>query len=162
MERQNIMTMDLTDYSKQQAVPAPRSSECLNCVERGRILVVDDDASIRVALRAVLENAGYDVAVAQNGLHALLQVGLAAEKPSVVILDLAMPGLDGLEVMEAFDRLTWSVKPAVIVLTANGSKANSTRAAALGASAVLAKPIAPAQLLEVVKQSLASRHECIS
>jgi CheY-like chemotaxis protein len=121
------------------------------------VLVVDDDADIRIALRAVLETAGYDVSAARDGTHALLQLGLGGETPSLIILDLAMPGLDGVELMEALGAFKTTDKPQVIVYSAYLSDANSTRATELGARAVLSKPLLPAQLLEVVQGCLENR-----
>ena len=64
-----------------------------------RILLVDDEPSIRVVLGAILEEAGYVVDVAEDGLHALRQIEAAV--PDLVITDLRMPNMNGFELLEA-------------------------------------------------------------
>lgn len=64
-----------------------------------RILLVDDEPSIRVVLGAVLEDAGYVVDTAEDGLHALRQIDTAV--PDLVITDLRMPNMNGFELLEA-------------------------------------------------------------
>lgn len=82
----------------------------------GPILVVDDDPSIREMLVLILETRGFDVRQAADGMKALERA--RAEPPSLILLDLMMPGMDGFEVLEAMRRHEkWSDIP-VIVITA--------------------------------------------
>lgn len=110
---------------------------------RPRALVVDDDPDLRDGLADYLENHGFEPLRAGNGLEALLSV--KRQRPAVVVLDLMMPrlgGLDALKRIRAFD-------PAIVVVitTGNPDVELHDRALALGARAVLTKPFALAALL---------------
>lgn len=108
-----------------------------------RVLVVDDDLDVREVLAEYLGMHGFEVLQATNGLEALLQV--KRMRPSGVVLDLQMPRLGGFEALKrirAFDRTI-----AVVVVTAEVDVDVHQQAQALGAAAVLIKPLAPADLL---------------
>jgi CheY-like chemotaxis protein len=115
------------------------------------VLVVDDDPLIRVALRAVLEDAGFTVVEAEHGVDALLQLSSGALMPSLIVLDLAMPGLDGTELLEALDEIPIAQRPPVVVLTAYLPMTTTVRTGAHGVRAVLSKPIRPDRFLKVVR-----------
>ncbi len=102
-----------------------------------RILLADDDPDSLEGLRALLEAWGYEVEIARDGQAALDQVPVV--RPSVVITDVIMPRMTGLELLEAIrrDRPTLPV----IVMTAHGSVEARRHAAAMGAVAYLPKPI---------------------
>jgi DNA-binding NtrC family response regulator len=100
-------------------------------------LVVDDDAAVRAMLVEYLTVSGFDVREAENGLEALLHV--KRERPRVILLDLHMPRLNGLDVVQrirAFDRTT-----RVVVVTGDQDRGVHDRAMRLGASCVLTKPL---------------------
>ena len=80
------------------------------------ILVVEDDASTRDLLRAVLSKDGWTVQTAENGRIALEQIGEV--RPGLVLLDLMMPEMDGFTFIEEFRRLPWASEVPVVVLTA--------------------------------------------
>lgn len=115
-----------------------------------RILVIDDEAYARQLIRALLERAGYEVVVASSandGLKLLREI-----HPSLVTLDLMMPGRDGLDLLAEKQR-----DPAIrdipsLVLSAVGLNAELERAVALGARVTLSKPFSQSQLLEAVRQ----------
>jgi DNA-binding response OmpR family regulator len=113
------------------------------------VLVVDDDEMIRRLVRAVLEADEFEVAEARDGETALR---LASEtKPSVVVLDIMMPGLDGVEVCRRLDHS--EVK--VIVLTAKDDPRLEDECRAVGADAFLTKPFSSIELLDLVAELLA-------
>lgn len=114
-----------------------------------RILVVDDEPQIRRALRTALTGHGYDVTVAENGEQALIQ--LASQAPEILVLDLVMPGLDGLEVLR--QTRTWSAIP-VIVLTARGQERDKVLALDGGADDYVTKPFGMEELLARVRALL--------
>ena len=109
-----------------------------------RLLIVDDDANIRTSVRLCLEAAGYVVEQAVNGGDALQQ--MHASPPDVVLLDLAMPVLDGMTVLAEIRGLLPHQSPRAIVMTAHGSVRTAIQAVRLGASDFLEKPFTPDEL----------------
>ena len=85
-----------------------------------RILIVDDDAEIRMLVRNVLERAGYEVATARDGVQAIDL--LAKSDYDVVLLDVMMPGVNGLEVVESLRRDNSPVLAHTYLLTASLSR----------------------------------------
>ena len=107
-----------------------------------RILLADDDPDSLEGLRALLEAWGYEVEIARDGRAALDQVPVV--RPSVVITDVIMPRMTGLELLEAIRRDQPTMP--VIVMTAHGNVETRRHAAAMGAAAYLPKPIDTARL----------------
>ena len=114
-----------------------------------RVLVVDDEAQIRRALRTALSGHGYRVDVAEDGEAALSE--LASHVPDVLLLDLVMPGVDGFEVLR--QTRAWSKMP-IIVLSARGGERDKVRALDLGADDYLTKPFSMQELLARVRAVL--------
>jgi two-component system response regulator MprA len=108
-----------------------------------RVLVVDDEPAVRSALQRALRLEGYDVELAANGSEALLRAGSAA--PDVVVLDVLMPELDGLEVARRL-RATGSRTP-ILMLTARDGVADRVGGLDSGADDYLVKPFALEELL---------------
>jgi len=108
-----------------------------------RILVVDDEPAVRASLARVLDQAGYQVSVAADGRDALHQVAL--EPPDAVVLDVVMPGLDGIEVTRTL-RLGRDRTP-VLLLTARAEVSDRVRGLDAGADDYLTKPFALDELL---------------
>jgi DNA-binding response OmpR family regulator len=114
------------------------------------ILVVDDESNIRLMLRTSLESEGYAVTEAADGREALDEIHRST--PDLVVLDLNMPRLDGMAVLEQMKHD--GPKPRVIVLTAFGSIATAVKATRLGALDFLEKPVTPSVLREAVRSVL--------
>jgi len=116
---------------------------------RARILVADDEPRIRLALRSCLEAEGYTIDEASDGVQALD----AIEKilPDLMLLDLAMPNMDGMRTLKQLQYVPDQLKPRVIVLTAWGSEPAMLKAIGLGADLYLEKPIDPQTLRQAVK-----------
>jgi two-component system KDP operon response regulator KdpE len=111
-------------------------------MDGNRVLVVDDEPQIRRALRVGLVSQGYEVLLAASGEEAL---DLAASaSPDVVILDLMLPDLDGLEVCKRLRE--WSDAP-IIILSAHGQERTKVQALDLGADDYLTKPFGIDELL---------------
>ncbi len=114
------------------------------------ILIVDDEPNVRLMLRTALESAGYRVLEAPDGLGALAQ--LRANPCDLILLDLRMPKLDGMETLSRL-REGRDTTP-VVMLTAHGSIPDAVAAMKLGAIDFLTKPITPAELRSVVADVL--------
>jgi DNA-binding response OmpR family regulator len=108
------------------------------------ILVVDDEANIRTTVRLCLEGAGYVVRQASNGSEAMQQ--LERDVPDLMLLDLAMPVMDGMFVLAEMHNLWTRYPTRVIVVTAHGSVKTAIQAIRLGASDFLEKPFSPDDL----------------
>jgi len=121
---------------------------------RPKIMIVDDDPELRMALRVRLRANHYDTVNACDGYSA---IALARrEQPDLIILDLGLPAGDGYAVLQRLqdsDAL-WHIP--VIVLTARDPDINEDRCLAAGAAAFLQKPANNTQLLEVIRASLQS------
>jgi len=114
-----------------------------------RILVIDDEEQIRRALKSVLSARKYQVLLAQQGQEGL---ELAAEHtPDLIILDLAMPGMTGLEVCQ--ELRTWFDGP-ILILSVHGTEADKIAALDLGADDYLTKPFPTGELLARIRALL--------
>jgi two-component system response regulator ResD len=111
---------------------------------RGSVLVVDDEPTIAEVVARYLERAGYSTRIAGDGAQALQLV--ADERPDLVVLDLMLPGIDGLEVMR---RLRQGDRPRIgmILLTAKGEESDRVIGLRLGADDYVVKPFSPAELV---------------
>jgi two-component system KDP operon response regulator KdpE len=116
-----------------------------------RVLVVDDEAEVRTAVRRGLELMGYEIEVASDGLEGVSKV--EAWRPDVVLLDLAMPRMGGLSAIENIR--TWSKVP-IIVLSVMGEEADKVRALETGADDYLTKPFGLQELHARIR--VAMRH----
>jgi DNA-binding response OmpR family regulator len=121
-------------------------------MQPARILIVDDDPNTRTNLRLCLETAGYLVEQAQHGADALELIHHA--RPDVVLLDLAMPVMDGMTVLAEIRSLFPKQPPRIIVITAHGSVKTAIQAVRLGANDFLEKPFTPDELRQSVSSVL--------
>jgi two-component system chemotaxis response regulator CheY len=115
-----------------------------------KILLVDDSAMARRGSRQILESAGYLVAEAEDGLVALERYFL--EKPDLVLLDLVMKGMNGLDVLTKLTEMDGQAR--VIVLSADVQDSSRLLAETAGAAAFLNKPIDRSVLLDAVARTL--------
>ncbi len=114
-----------------------------------RILVVEDDMEIARTLRDYLEVAGFDVTAVGDGTAALASA--RGDKPDLIVLDLGLPGLDGLDVARELRRT--SIVP-IVMLTARGEEADRIVGLELGADDYLVKPFSPKELVARVRAVL--------
>jgi len=103
-----------------------------------KVLLVDDEDSLRKVMRDLLERDGYDVTEARDGVQALDQVDRVG--PDIIVLDLNLPGLDGYGVLSHLRSRPATANIPVIVLTAKGDEDNEVRVFELGADDFLTKP----------------------
>ena len=115
-----------------------------------KILLVDDSGLARRGVRQMLESAGYVVAEAEDGLVALERYFL--EKPDLVLLDLVMKGMNGLDVLKKLTEMDGRVR--VIVVSADVQDSSRELAVAGGAAGFLTKPVDRALLLSTVASML--------
>ena len=111
---------------------------------RGSVLVVDDEPTIAEVVSRYLERAGYETHIAADGNGAI--DAAAAHRPDLVVLDLMLPGIDGLEVMRRL-REHDRARPPVILLTAKGEESDRVIGLRLGADDYVVKPFSPAELV---------------
>jgi two-component system, OmpR family, response regulator ResD len=111
---------------------------------RGSVLVVDDEPTIAEVVARYLERAGYRTRVAGEG-HQAIDLA-ASQRPDLVVLDLMLPGIDGLEVMRRLREQNRS-RIAVILLTAKGEESDRVIGLRLGADDYVVKPFSPAELV---------------
>jgi DNA-binding response OmpR family regulator len=114
-----------------------------------RVLVIEDEPGIARLIRDYLDQAGFAVRVAGDGVTALQQA--SAESPDLVVLDLGLPGMDGLDVMRELRR---SSRVPVIVVTARGDETDRIVGLEVGADDYVVKPFSPKELVARVRAVL--------
>jgi two-component system, OmpR family, alkaline phosphatase synthesis response regulator PhoP len=120
--------------------------------ERRKVLVIEDERDIRELVRVNLEAEGFAVLEADNG-----ELGLALvkrERPAVVILDLMLPGLGGLEVCRRIRREEHTARMPVVMLTARSAESDKVVGLEIGADDYVTKPFSPRELAARVKALL--------
>jgi DNA-binding response OmpR family regulator len=122
-----------------------------------RILIVDDEPSIRETLAEVLSSQGREILTASSGEEALAL--LQKETYDLVLLDLVMPGLSGLQVMEKAQKIAPST--IVIMLTAHGTLSSAIEAMRQGAHDYLLKPASAPKIMASVEEGLRRRRETL-
>ncbi len=115
-----------------------------------KILLIEDDREISTTLTGVLRGAGYEVVTAANGIEG--QRLIVSETPALVITDMMMPKMGGFPVLDFINTL--SVKPAVIMITANEGGRHKAYAEMLGVVEYLRKPFPMESLLDAVQRAL--------
>lgn len=128
---------------------------------KAHLLVVDDDPRITELLRRILAYEGYSVAIAASGQDALSRT--LEHPPDLIVLDILLPGLDGLEVARRLREAGDTVP--ILMLTARDAVENRVEGLTVGADDYLVKPFAPEELVARVKallrRSQAERHEVL-
>jgi DNA-binding response OmpR family regulator len=114
------------------------------------VLVADDDEDILLLVTTRLQRDGFEVLAATNGVDAL---ALAEQhKPRVAVLDVGMPGLDGIEVLTAIRAAEELTETRVLLLTAKAQESDVRRGYDSGADAYVKKPFSPAELAGRVRE----------
>lgn len=116
------------------------------------ILLVDDNEDLRLLLQATLEDENYEMLEAQNGQEALARA--RESQPSLIVMDWMMPGMSGLDVLRALRKDPETRSIPVILLTARSQEEDRQAAHEAGASAFLAKPFSPLELVHKVESFL--------
>jgi len=120
-----------------------------------RLLVVDDEPGIRQSLSGVLEDEGYHVESAESGEACLAAVPGGGFE--LVLLDIWLPGMDGMDVLSRIQEMPFGERPLVVVISGHGSIEAAVKATKLGAFDFLEKPLSVGKVLVVVKNALDHR-----
>ncbi|HTY07570.1 MAG TPA: response regulator [Candidatus Edwardsbacteria bacterium] len=114
-----------------------------------KIMVVDDEPYIARVIKFKLEQEGYTVISANDGITGLNKI--KEEKPDMVLLDVMMPGMSGYEVCQKIKGDAELAGIPVVILTAKGQERDREQGFSMGASDYITKPFSPNRLLELVK-----------
>jgi two-component system, NtrC family, nitrogen regulation response regulator NtrX len=120
-----------------------------------RILIVDDEPGIRQSLSGVLADEGFGAAVAGSGEECL--EALAASIFEIVLLDIWLPGIDGLETLSRIQQIPAPDRPLVVMISGHGTIETAVKATKLGAYDFLEKPLSIDRILLVIKHALDHR-----
>ena len=118
-----------------------------------KVLIVDDSAMSRRILRRILEDAGHDVAEAEDGMVAIEKYYL--ERPDIVLLDLIMKDMFGMEVLQRIRQLDENAR--VVVATADIQTSTRTMSEAEGAMGFVTKPFVQSEIIAAVESALKER-----
>src|ERR1700690_2361543 len=118
-----------------------------------KILVIDDEADMRFAVRMLLERSGHTVTEADNGNAALAKIDEGA--PDLVLLDMRLPGMDGIQILQKIREKQKDLP--IIMVTGYGNVELAEQAIQLGADHYLSKPFHNKELIEVIQQILEKR-----
>ena len=124
-------------------------------MKQRRILVVDDEPGIRQSLSGILEDDGYAVEAVESGEACL--AALPGAGFELVLLDIWLPGVDGMEVLARIQEIPFGERPVVVVISGHGSIEAAVKATKLGAFDFLEKPLSIQKVTVVVKNGLERR-----
>src|SRR5688572_16494632 len=151
--RQRFVTLDGSGFTGSWPVALARPVDLSRKVtDVARILIVDDDRSIRRTLEKFLGSEGYEVATAMDAPGAVASTN---ESVDLMLLDLGLPGGSGFDVLTALADRPYA--PTVVVVTARDDMQSTVKAIQLGAYEYLVKPVDIERLRHVVKRALESR-----
>jgi two-component system alkaline phosphatase synthesis response regulator PhoP len=117
-----------------------------------KILVVDDDELVLIAIRELLTPLGFSVTISPNGSDALEKA--ASNQFDLVILDVIMPEMDGFEVSQKIRQIASYAETPVMMLTAKSGDEDRQRGLEMGANLYLPKPISPRRLIALVEEAI--------
>ncbi len=121
-------------------------------MSKEKILIVDDEEDILELLKYNLQKEGYQVTAATSGENALTLA--RSQMPALIVLDLMLPGIDGLEVCKIIKNDTKTLNIPIIMLTAKGEEADVVTGLELGADDYIAKPFSPKVLIARIRNVL--------
>lgn len=124
-------------------------------MKKPTLLIVDDEPAIRQSLSSILADEGYDVHSAASGEDGLAL--LAAQPFDAILLDIWLPGIDGLEVLERIQQRPAAERPPVVMISGHGNIETAVRATKLGAFDFLEKPLTLEKVLITVKNAVHQR-----
>jgi len=116
-----------------------------------KIYLVDDSATILISMKSILKSNGYDVETAKDGDEALAKLK-TGYKPDLMITDINMPKMNGIELLQAAKQLSHMRFTPVLVLTTETQQDRKAQARSAGAAGWLSKPVQQEQLIQVLKK----------
>ncbi|MDK2881212.1 MAG: two-component system, chemotaxis family, chemotaxis protein CheY [Clostridia bacterium] len=119
-----------------------------------RVLAVDDSATVRSSLKLVLQEAGYDLVLAADGEEALNKIKKSKEKFHLIITDLNMPKMNGIELIKAVRSLPDYRFVPILMLTTESQADKKLEGKKAGATGWIVKPFTPEQLIGVIQKVL--------
>lgn len=119
------------------------------------VLIIDDSFFMRGKIRSILKTGGYDIIETDNGLKGLQMV--SSHSPDCILLDIIMPGMDGLKILSALSEKGSTIP--MIVITADIQESTRKQCLELGARAVINKPPKEEELLNTIKKVLGTEQE---
>ncbi len=117
-----------------------------------KILIADDEPNIVISLEYLMKREGYEVIVARDGTQALETI--LRERPSLVLLDVMMPGKTGFDVCQELRAMPDFKDMPIVMLTAKGRDTDLAKGLAMGATAYLAKPFSTKEIAAKVRELL--------
>ena len=120
------------------------------------VLVADDEVAVSKLIRYVLENAGFNVIIIQDGGEVLDHIN--KETPDLILLDLMLPTISGFEILGKIRENEKLKNLPVIVLTCRGQEEDKQKAIHLGVTEYLTKPFSPSGLIDIIRNVMANRH----
>lgn len=120
-----------------------------------KIVVVEDDPGARRLISYTLEQEGYNVQIASNGLEGLKKA--LEEKPDVIVLDVMLPGLDGFELCHRLRQDSRTAQTPILMLSAKAQEADISTGRRLGADDYLTKPADPSEIAKRVANLLVKK-----
>ena len=127
--------------------------------DKVKILIVDDEPDLVQTLQDRLEMNGYDIVTANNGKEGLEKA--VQEKPNIVLLDVIMPVMDGLEMLEALRKNPETKNCSVIMLTARSQRQDIVRAKVCGIQDYVVKPFDLSELIEKI-ENIVEQHKAVA
>jgi putative two-component system response regulator len=152
-------TLLATVKARVQSTLKPGTMQADEDISSVSLLVVEDDMAMLVALRDILEGTGYRVSTATNGKEALER--FRDVSPSLVLSDISMPIMDGIELFEAVRQLPGGKAVPFIFLTARGTRQDVFAGMSLGADDYITKPVTSQELISAVKARLTRANELL-
>lgn len=122
-----------------------------------RILIVDDEPNIVLALEFLMQKEGYEVRIAEDGEIALKE--MLSFKPDLVILDVMMPKVDGFEVCQRIRTEQSNSEVIILMLTAKGREVEIEKGLQMGADLYVTKPFSTRELVQKVKETLTQKRQ---
>ncbi len=118
-------------------------------IESKKILIIDDEEGLLALLRQALEERGYEVATAANAVDAGIEI--SGSLPSLILMDIKMPGIDGFQACEAIKNNTNTKDVPIIIISALSDESDIRRAKKMGLEDYFVKPIDIEKLMERIK-----------